>query len=101
MKILALIPIALALAGCSSTNITKLMEAAGHDSASTVVNVTTLYGQGRYSRLGPGAIGMVGADGTLSITGVSSNFTWPPELRDTPVGGTVVSPNKSVFKRIQ
>lgn len=100
MKIVLALAV-LALTGCSSTNISKLTEALGHDSASSRVAVTTIYGNVVYSRMGPGATGMVAPDGTMTITGVSSNFTWPPELKNTLVGQTVPGPSNSLFKRIQ
>jgi len=42
----------LLLAGCSSTNITKLVGALAKDPATSVVKVTTIYGSISYVRIG-------------------------------------------------
>jgi len=65
----------LALCGCSATNPTRFANALKGDNASWAIYVQTIYGGGHYVRFGPGAVGTVNADGTMSITGnsVSTN----------------------------
>ncbi len=42
----------LGLTGCSSTNITKLVNALAKDPATSVVKITTIYGSVSYTRVG-------------------------------------------------
>lgn len=42
----------IALTGCSSTNITKLVSALAKDPATSVVKITTIYGSVSYTRVG-------------------------------------------------
>lgn len=50
-KLLFILPV-LALTGCSSTNITKLVNALAKDPATSVVKITTIYGNVSYTRVG-------------------------------------------------
>ncbi len=43
---------AIALCGCSSTNITKLVGALAKDPATSVIKITTIYGNISYTRVG-------------------------------------------------
>lgn len=56
-------------AGCSATNLSKIIKAASNDNASWAVDVNTIYGSGHYRRFGKGTMGTMSADGTMTITG--------------------------------
>jgi hypothetical protein len=68
-RLLILLPIALMLAGCSSTNITKLVGALAKDPAISVVKVTTIYGNVSYTRIGyrTNETTSVNSDGSVTI----------------------------------
>ena len=54
--------------GCSTTNITKLTEALAKDQAIVVVNVGSVYGTVKFTRVGCVTNGMtVSPDGTVTI----------------------------------
>jgi len=65
-SILALV--AVALCGCSSTNITKLVGALAKDPAIVSVNVPTMYGTVKFTRVGSGTNYVeVTSDGTVKV----------------------------------
>ncbi len=65
-KLLFLLP--LAIAGCSTTNVTKLVTALAKDPAIVVVNVGTVYGTVKFTRVGSVTNGMtVSPDGTVTV----------------------------------
>jgi hypothetical protein len=68
-RLLILLPVALILAGCSSTNITKLVGALAKDPATSWVSVTTIYGTVKYVRIGvmTNESAQVSGDGTITI----------------------------------
>lgn len=70
-KIASLIGMAALLAmitGCSSTNITKLINAAGKDSAVVSGTVTSVYGTVKFVRVGPTTNSVtVSPDGTVTV----------------------------------
>jgi len=67
MKSLACL-LLIACAGCSTTNITKLTQALAKDPAIVVVNVGTVYGTVKFTRVGCITNGMsVSPDGTVTI----------------------------------
>lgn len=58
------------LTGCSSTNITKLVEQLKNDPATVSVHVTTVYGTVSFNRVGtlkPNQSETVSPDGTITI----------------------------------
>jgi hypothetical protein len=58
----------IACAGCSTTNITKLTQALAKDPAIVVVNVGTVYGTVKFTRVGCVTNGMtISPDGTITI----------------------------------
>jgi len=69
IKFLLAVPLALLLAGCSSTNITKLVGALAKDPATSVVKVTTIYGTVSYTRVGvmTNETASVNSDGSVTI----------------------------------
>lgn len=60
---------ALALTGCSSTNITKLTQALAKDPAIVVVKISSVYGTVAFTRIGSrtNEATTVSADGTVTI----------------------------------
>jgi len=52
MKKLLCILSLIALTGCSSTNITKLVQALAKDPATSVIKISTVYGTVNYTRVG-------------------------------------------------
>jgi len=52
MKKLLCILSLIALTGCSSTNITKLVQALSKDPATSVIKISTVYGTVNYTRVG-------------------------------------------------
>lgn len=55
-------------AGCSTTNISKLTEALAKDPAIVVVNIGTVYGTVKFTRVGCVTNGLtVSPDGTVSV----------------------------------
>lgn len=69
MKIL-IISSLLALCGCSATNVSRFATAMGKDHATWIVNVNTIYGSGRYVRIGDNTnvCTSVNADGVITQT---------------------------------
>ncbi len=67
MKYLLLVLIG--LSGCSTTNISKLVEAASKDSATVVLKVGSVYGTVSYTRTNPktNQTAVISPDGTVSI----------------------------------
>ena len=66
-KLLLFAPLVI-LAGCSTTNITKLTQALAKDPAIVVVNVGTVYGTVKFVRVGSVTNGMtISPDGTVSV----------------------------------
>lgn len=67
-KLLLLLPL-VALAGCSSTNITKLAVALAKDESTTMLTVTSVYGTVKYIRVGRATneSKTVSSDGTVTI----------------------------------
>lgn len=64
-KLLLILPF---LAGCSTTNITKLTAALAKDPAIVVVSVNSIYGTVKFTRVGSITNGMtVSPDGTVSM----------------------------------
>lgn len=58
----------LALAGCSTTNISELTKALAQDPAIVVVNVGSVYGTVKFTRVGAVTNGMsISPDGTVTI----------------------------------
>jgi hypothetical protein len=58
----------ISLAGCSTTNITKLTEALAKDPAIVVLKVGTVYGTVNFTRVGSLTNGMtISPDGTVSV----------------------------------
>ena len=56
------------LAGCSTTNITKLTEALAKDPAIVVLKVGTVYGTVNFTRVGSLTNGLtISPDGTVSV----------------------------------
>lgn len=75
MKLASLL-LVVGLCGCSATNISKFVNAAGKDKATWKVHVMTPYGSGDYTRIGemaPGQSCTVSPDGGITITGTSTN----------------------------
>jgi hypothetical protein len=65
LKFLLFVPL---ISGCSTTNITKLTQALAKDPAIIVVNVGTVYGTVKLTRVGCVTNGMsVSPDGTVTI----------------------------------
>jgi len=61
----------LLLSGCSATNVSKFITAAGKDQATWKIHVMTPYGSGDYTRIGkmePGQSATVNSDGSITIT---------------------------------
>jgi len=60
---------AVALCGCSSTNITKLVNALSKDPAISIVKITTIYGNVSYTRIGgrTNESTSVNSDGSVTI----------------------------------
>ncbi len=60
---------AMLLCGCSSTNITKLVNALAKDPSTSVIKITTIYGNVSYTRVGvmTNETATVSPDGTVSI----------------------------------
>jgi uncharacterized lipoprotein YmbA len=58
-----------ALCGCSSTNITKLVNALSKDPATSVIKVTTVYGTVSYTRVGllTNESASVNSDGSVTL----------------------------------
>jgi hypothetical protein len=68
MKRLFLLLPMFVLAGCSTTNITKLTEALAKDPAIVVIKVGTVYGTVNFTRVGTLTNGMtISPDGTVSV----------------------------------
>jgi len=69
MKILAIIVLLGGLTGCSTTNLADVMQQAAKDDATVVVNVSTIYGTGRFIRTNPrtNQTATVSPDGTVTI----------------------------------
>ena len=67
MKKTSLIALAaIALCGCSTTNITKLVEAASKDPAAVQIRVTSIYGTVTYQRANPGTNNLTVGDHGIS-----------------------------------
>ena len=65
-KLLFILP--LLIGGCSTTNISKLTEALAKDPAIVVVNIGTVYGTVKFTRVGCITNGLtVSPDGTVSV----------------------------------
>lgn len=65
-KLLLVLPIL--IGGCSTTNITKLTEALAKDPAIVVLNIGTVYGTVKFTRVGCITNGLtVSPDGTVSV----------------------------------
>jgi hypothetical protein len=67
-KLIVLAMAAAALSGCSTTNITKLTQALAKDPAIVVLNVGSVYGTVRFTRVGSITNGMtISPDGTVTV----------------------------------
>ena len=69
MKKLLCILSLIALTGCSSTNISKLVQALAKDPSTSVVKITTIYGNVSYTRVGllTNETASVAADGSVIL----------------------------------
>lgn len=73
-RLLLFVPL-LALTGCSSTNITKLVGALAKDPATSVIKISTIYGTVNYTRVGLGTneTASVNSDGSVILKSGAAN----------------------------
>jgi hypothetical protein len=71
LSLLAAVVLTGCISGCSTTNISELTKALANDPATVQVNVSSIYGTLRFTRVGGQSVGSkttVAPDGTITMT---------------------------------